>query len=322
MLSITTNGLTKRYGDFDALRDCSLTIPQGEVFGLLGPNGAGKTTLVRLLLGFIRPTRGTARIGDLNIVKETVAVRRQVAYLPGDARLPRHMKARELLDFFAGMQPYGDVERSLEVARRLDLDLRRRVAFMSTGMRQKLALAVVLGPRTPVLILDEPTANLDPTVRSEVLRMVAEARRGGRTVVFSSHVLSEIEDVCDSAAFLRRGSLVRSQRLSELRDRHLIRGSCELPLAPPEFAHSEVIAHQREQDRFLLDVSGQLTPVLQWLLEHPVRDLRIEPVRLKTVYDSVHRGELASGEASAAAAANVDDPDTAAQQTAAQRESA
>lgn len=303
MLSVETLGLGKRFGDFQALADCTLTVAAGEVFGLLGPNGAGKTTLIRLLLGFMRPTSGSAKVGELDVVSQSVEVRRQVAYLPGDARVPRHMKAKGLLEFFAAMHPLGNFQRSLDVAERLELDLSRRVAFMSTGMRQKLALAVVLGPSTPVLILDEPTANLDPTVRGEVLVMVREAQQEGRTVIFSSHVLSEIEDVCDRAVFLKHGRLVLSQKLVDLRDRHLVRGVSDRHLEPRDFGELSSVTHTQSEDgRFQLDVAGQLAPVLSWLLNSAgdggtgvggpriVRDLRIEPVRLRTVYDMVHRG--------------------------------
>lgn len=289
MSPVETSGLTKRFGDFDALRDCTLRVETGEVFGLLGPNGAGKTTLIRLLLGFMRPTSGSARVGGLDVVEQSVDVRRQVAYLPGDARLPGHMRARGLLAFFAGMHPSGSLPRSLEVAERLELDLTRRVAFMSTGMRQKLALAVVLGPRTPLLILDEPTANLDPTVRGEVLNMVAEARREGRTVIFSSHVLSEIEEVCDRVVLLRRGQLVLDQRLKDLRDRHLIRGLATGPLTPAVGPWSDsVVIETDDQGRVTVDVAGDLLPALRWLVEQKIEQVRIEPVRLKTVYQGVH----------------------------------
>ena len=137
---VQTNGLGKRYGDFDALIDCSVRVQRGDIFGLLGPNGAGKTTLIRLLLGYLRPSGGSARIGGVSTSEDGVGVRRQVAYLPGDARLPRHMRGTGVLKFFADMHGSGDFSRSLAVADRLELNLRRRVAFMSTGMRQKLAL--------------------------------------------------------------------------------------------------------------------------------------------------------------------------------------
>ena len=200
---IQTNGLTKRYGDLAALDACSLGVVRGEVFGLLGPNGAGKTTLLRLLLGYLKPTSGQAAIDGLDCYRQSVRVRRIVSYLPGEARLFRSMRGRQVLAFFAEIRPGGDLQRSEELAERLELELSRRVAYMSTGMRQKLALAATLAADTPLMILDEPTSNLDPTVRGIVLSLVSEARQRGRTIVFSSHVLSEVEAVCDRVAFLR-----------------------------------------------------------------------------------------------------------------------
>lgn len=301
MVFVETEGLSKRFGDFDALVNCTLRVEPGEVFGLLGPNGAGKTTLLRLLLGFLRPTGGSGRVGGVDILHDSVGVRRQVAYLPGDAHLPRHMKSHHLLRLFAELQPYGDYQRSLEIATRLELDLRRRVAFMSTGMRQKLALATVLGPRTPLLILDEPTANLDPSVRGEVLKLVQEAKGEGRTVIFSSHVLSEIEEVCDRAVFLRRGHLVLSQPLADLRARHLLRGMSRSRLHAPPFSPAATVQiQQRDDGRFVIDACGALEEVLAWLLQQgEITALQIEPVRLRTVYNAVHFGDR---EALAAAA--------------------
>ena len=176
--------LTKRFGDFTALKRCELSIEQGEVFGLLGPNGAGKSTLLRLVMGFIRPTEGRASLKGLDCYRQRVAVHQQVAYLPGDARLPKTMRGKAVLSFFSGLAGEDTLQRSFEIAERLDLDLSRWVAFMSTGMRQKLALSIALASQKPVLILDEPTANLDPTVRGEVLKIVTEAKTAGRTVVF------------------------------------------------------------------------------------------------------------------------------------------
>ncbi len=203
---IHCQGLTKSFREFVALADCDLQVPAGSIVGLLGPNGAGKTTLLRTLLGFQRPTSGTALVCGHDCVKESLKVRQQVAYLPGDARLFRSMTGRGILEIFSGLSPHGNLERSQRVAQRLDLDLRRRVMFMSTGMRQKLALSIVLGSVAPLIILDEPTANLDPNVRGEVIEMVREVRQSGRTAVMSSHIFSDIEDTCDEVVILRSGN--------------------------------------------------------------------------------------------------------------------
>lgn len=310
---VETTGLTKSYGDFTALRRCDLCVWEGEVFGLLGPNGAGKTTLLRLLLGFLFPTRGRATVGGLDTVTDSVAVRRLVSYLPGDARLPRHMRGLGVLEFFSRMQPDGDLQRSRGIAERLDLDLKPRVAFMSTGMRQKLALAAVLGARTPLLILDEPTANLDPTVRGDVLQMVSDARREGRTVMFSSHVLTEIEEVCDRVAFLRRGDLVRQQRMEDLKQRHRIvaRVPGAVPEIPPTLADQVLVSTDGEAGIVRIETAGDLAPLLAWLSTLGLQRMRVEPLGLRSIYDAVHRAEPDEGERADGATAGTGRADDA-----------
>ena len=327
-LAVRTVSLGKRYGTFDALHDCSLSIERNAIFGLLGPNGAGKSTLLRLLMGFLRPTSGQGLVFGIDPVRDGVAARRSVSYLPGDARLPRHMTGRGVLRFFADLHPAGDLGRSLAAAERLDLDLRRRVAFMSTGMRQKLALSVVFGPRTPLLILDEPTANLDPTVRGEVLAMVTEARAEGRTVILSSHVLSEIEDTCQRVAFLRGGRLAHQLRMADLFQRHRVTGksrrrAIEIPEAladrvrvsrldapsnpsrhgdhPPATDPATIDpavsrpgrgdgGDASREGRWCIDTAGDLAPLLNWLASQELYQVRVEPLGLRAVYDAVHFG--------------------------------
>lgn len=286
---VQTHSLTKRYRQVTALDDCSFEVQQGEVFGLLGPNGAGKTTLLRLLLGYLQPTSGSAIINDLDCQKQTVQVRHYVSYLPGDARLFRNMRGREALKFFAEVRPGGDVKRSYQFAERLELDLVRKVAYMSTGMRQKLALAATMASETPLLILDEPTANLDPTVRATVLKMVAEAKQQGRTVIFSSHVLSEVEEVCDRAVILRSGRLVHTQVMSDLRRRHRITATMkgELPAAPEE-VRQQLSITRKDNDRVMIETPGELAPLLGWLSTLNLAEVHIEPVGLRAVYDKYH----------------------------------
>jgi ABC-2 type transport system ATP-binding protein len=291
---LQTFSLTKRYGDFEALSGCTLTVRRGEIFGLLGPNGAGKTTLIRLLLGFLRPTSGRCEINGFDPLVDGVGVRRSVAYLPGDARLPRHMRGASVLRFFAEMHPSGDLERSQRIADRLELETRRHVAFMSTGMRQKLALSVVLALDTPLLILDEPTANLDPTIRAIVLDLVTEAREAGRTVIFSSHVLGEIEQTCDRVGFLRRGHLARKLIMSELFQRHRITAFSETSAVEiPETWRDRIsmtIEPRGDRFHYRIDTAGDLAALLPWLQSLSLQGMRIEPLGLRAVYDSVHFG--------------------------------
>ena len=289
---VETAGLTKRYGNFLALDSVDLSVAKGEVFGLLGPNGAGKTTLLRCLLGFLKASAGSAKINGLDCHRDSVAVHKLLAYLPGDARLFRRLSGKQTLRFFADVRPGGDFARALEYAERLELDTRRRVATMSTGMRQKLALAATLSMDVPLLILDEPTSNLDPTMRSEVGKLVTEAGQAGRTVLFSSHVMSEVEEVCDRVVIMRRGQLVHTQAMSELRRRHLIRAELKgaLPPAPPELA-SQLRISPRDNSHVTIETPGELAPLLGWLATLPLAEVCIEPVGLQAVYDEFHNGK-------------------------------
>ena len=287
---VRTVELTKAFGEFTALDRCSLSIPNGQVFGLLGPNGAGKTTLLRLLMGFMKPTSGHAFINSLDCHRQRTQVHRLVAYLPGDARLPRMMSGREALKFFCGLRPDADSARALQIADRLDLNLSRWVAFMSTGMRQKLALAIVLSIECPLLILDEPTANLDPTVRSEVIEMVAEAKSRGRTVILSSHVLSEIEEVCQRVGIVRGGRLVCDRSMHDLKAKHRIRGTQLAPGQPtvPPAEFTDAIEIRQLGNELVIDTSVELSKLLSWLEKISLGDLRIEPIGLRTVYEQFH----------------------------------
>ena len=290
---VETRGLSKHYKEVAALVDCTLDVDSGEILGLLGPNGSGKTTLLRTLLGFLKPTDGSARVFGHDCWNESVAVHRNVGYLPGDARLPRWMRGRDVLDFFSRVRVEGDSKRAFTLADRLDLDLTRRVAAMSTGMRQKLALASVMATGTPLLILDEPTANLDPTVRRDVLNLVAEAKAAGRTVVFSSHVLSEVEEACDRVVVLRKGRLVHTQVMRELKQRHRICATLcgKLAEVPSAIAGRITIEHDARANQVRIETEDELADLLSWLGTLPLDEVRIEPLGLRAVYEEFHTAQ-------------------------------
>src|SRR5690349_2055510 len=230
-----TEHLTKSYDGFRALDDLPLTVAPGEVLGLLGPNGSGKTTALRLILGFLRPSAGRAAVAGHDCWADGVRARRHLSYLPGELRLYENMTGRQLVRFLGELR--GD-ERRADVdalARRFDIDLDRPIAHLSSGMKRKVALLQVLVPHAPLLILDEPTNTLDPTMRDELLAQLRQARDGGQAVVFSSHVLGEVEQVCDRVAILQRGRLVHLQEMKELRQGRLVHVSFRgpAPAAPP-----------------------------------------------------------------------------------------
>ncbi|UUO06553.1 ABC transporter ATP-binding protein [Blastopirellula sp. J2-11] len=286
---LETNRLTKRYGDFLALDGVTLHVPTGQCCGVLGPNGAGKTTMFRLLLGFLRPTSGEAKIGGMDCQTRCLEVHRRLSYLPGDVRLFGEMRGREVLRFFADVHPCGSRVRAEDTAQRLDLDLKRRVAFMSTGMRQKLGLAIALSIDAPLLIFDEPTTSLDPNVRHEVVQMLSDAHEQGKTVVICSHVLSEIEDICQRAVIMRQGRIVHDQDLHAMRRRHVIRGVLTQPL--PQVPHeltSLIVDVRQTPETFQIETDGDLQPALAWLANLPATQIQISQLGLRAIYNRYH----------------------------------
>jgi len=290
---VSTHGLTKRYGTFTALDNCNTEVASQEVFGLLGPNGAGKTTLLRLLLGFLQPTDGRAQIGGFDCSSHSIQVRQRVAYLPGEARLYRRMKGADVLQFFAQMRPGGNLAKSRRLAQHLDLDLRRRVASMSTGMRQKLAITITLAHEAEVYILDEPTANLDPNVRRSVMEMVREKRQEGRSVLISSHVLSEMEESCDRVVILRHGKLVHTQVMSQLRQRHQIHATVNGQLAPVPQDLVDRIQLTVQGQQVQIDTQGDLADLMGWIAGQPLTELSVQRCGLSTIYEQYHSAEAA-----------------------------
>ena len=217
LAAIRTSGLTKDYGRGRGLFELDLQVAQQEVFGYLGPNGAGKTTTIRVLMGLIRPTAGSAYIFGLDCVRDAVDVKRRVGYLPGDVPQFGSLRGSEVIAYLGGMR--GGVDRKVvrALAERFDLDLGRRFREYSSGNKQKLAIVLAFMHRPDLLILDEPTSGLDPLNQQEFYALLRETREAGATIFLSSHVLSEVEHVCDRVGILRAGRLVKVADLEELR---------------------------------------------------------------------------------------------------------
>ena len=290
---IATFGLTKHYGHVRALRDLTMEIRPGEVYGLLGPNGSGKTTAIRLLLGLLRPTSGRAEVAGHSCWSDSLEVRRYVSYLPGELRLPGHMTGMGFLRFLSDLRGGAGLDRAVAIAEKvMKLDLRRRVRGFSTGMKQKLALSQAFADPVDVLILDEPTSALDPSARQDVLGLVQEARSAGQTVVFSGHVLSEVEQVADRVAIMRKGRLMHVEDMHARRNLRmvLVKFRPETAWVAPE----ELQLTRREQagEAVLFEHKGDAGPLLAWLASQEVDDLAIGTEDLKSLYDQYH-GPLA-----------------------------
>jgi ABC-2 type transport system ATP-binding protein len=282
--------LIKQYGSFRALDECELNVQEHSVFGLLGPNGSGKTTLIRCLLGYLKPTSGRASIQELDCCTESLLVRQRVGYLPAEPKLFRLMRGRDCIEFFTSMHPRGNKVSAFEIADRLALDLNRRVAFMSTGMRRKLSICCVLGCPSPLMILDEPTENLDPSVRFTVIELIRELHEQGSTILLCSHILSEIESLCDTVGVLRQGKIVRTARLDEVRTTHLLRG--ELSDARTLQSVPDGIRVLEAQGPYvLLEMAGTMDAYCGWISQCGLRNIRIELVGLRGLYQQYHHAQ-------------------------------
>ena len=306
---IRTRQLEKKYGHVAALCGLDLVIEPGEIYGLLGPNGSGKTTALRLLMGYLRPTSGSAQIAGLDCWRQSLAIRGHVGYLPGEMRLYPNLTGEQTVRFFTRLRQMVNLDRARQLAKQFDLPLTQRIEAMTTGTRQKLGLVLLLAHPTDLLILDEPTTGLDPTVRLRLLQLLRDAQAEGTTILFSSHVLNEVEQLCHRVGLLRDGELVAEERMDNLQEmrRVLIQFANPITIASPSnFSSpdgptpsgvdtlpgvSEVVATDLHIE---LTLRGPMEPLLKWLRHFEVRDLRIESGGLLTLYRQVHGEERLS----------------------------
>jgi ABC-type multidrug transport system fused ATPase/permease subunit len=284
---IVTQALTVYYGRHRGIDDLNMNVEQGEVYGFLGPNGAGKTTTLRVLLDIIRPTSGTATMFGLDCQKEGPAIRRRVGYLPGELSLYQQLRAEQYLRMLNAVR--GQPADGTEIAglcERLDLDPTRRMRTYSRGNKQKIGLVAAFMGRPELLLLDEPTSGLDPLVQQSVLDLVREARDDGRTVLMSSHVLSEVQSVCDRVGIIRDGSLAATQRLEDLIQEQLHRLTMRFERMPPDGAFDRDGTREigRGDQTVTLEVRGDVGRLLSVAVQYGVVELETHQVNLEDVF--------------------------------------
>ncbi len=272
---IETEKLTKYYGPHRGIIDIDLRVDQGEVFGFLGPNGAGKTTTIRTLLDHIRPTSGRARIFGIDTTADPVATHRRIGYLPGEFTLYDRLTGGQTIEYFGNLRGGVDPAYRASLIERLDVDPSRKFKEYSKGNKQKIGLVIALQHRPELLILDEPTAGLDPLVQRAFYELVREAQAEGRTVFLSSHILSEVERTCDRVAIVREGRLVRTGRVDTLRDiaHHQVELRFVDSVPVSEFATLPGVSDVAVDDHTLrMRVAGSMTPVVRAAARHELLD--------------------------------------------------
>jgi ABC-2 type transport system ATP-binding protein len=272
--AIRTEGLSKRYGSFDALSDLNIEVAEGEVLGFLGPNGAGKSTTIRLLLGLARPSAGRAEIFGLDCRRRAVQAHRRVAYVPGEANLWPSLTGAETLHLLGRVQGRVDEGYRRVLIERFDLDPSKKVRAYSKGNRQKVLLVAALMSRPDLLLLDEPTSGLDPLMEQVFRECVQEARASGQSVFLSSHILSEVEALCDRVAILREGRLVEIGTLEQMRHLSALTVEVLFDNEPPDLAGVPgVIRAEVSGRRVQLQVQGPIEALIAALAGTGVREL-------------------------------------------------
>lgn len=286
---ISVDHLTRSYGQRRGVIDLDFAVQEGEIFGFLGPNGAGKTTAIRVLMGLLKPTSGSAHILGLDCWSESTRVKELVGYLPGDIRLYEKMTGHEFLDFFAAFRGGGDDARRKSLVDRLEVDLASQIRQLSRGNRQKIGLVQAFMHDTPILIMDEPSSGLDPLMQTGLLDLLREERSRGKTIFLSSHALPEVERVADRVGIIRDGLLVAVEDVAQLKATRERRMTVTLhePVSLESLLaldNVRILSAESEGCHVELAVRGDLRPLLKALACLPVADLVFGPPDLESVF--------------------------------------
>lgn len=294
------NKLTKRYGTERGVENIDLAIKKGEVFGFLGPNGAGKTTAIRTIMNFLRPSSGRATILGLDSVKDATKLKARVGYLAGDFEMYDNLTGRQYLEFIANLRHSEDPEAQITtLADVLEANLGKKIGTLSRGNMQKIALIAALLHDPDVLILDEPTTGLDPLIQNQFYNLVRERTKRGQTVFMSSHILSEVQTICDRVGFMKEGKLVEvvdvnKARRSNKKEVRLVVHAGTKPMQLPKFKQLEIITHTKSELRFITAEPSK--SLLRWLYVQPADDVTIQRVSLEDMflklYGSVGQGDV------------------------------
>lgn len=298
-IRIKTERLTKRYGRSPkpALSDLSLQIKAGEVYGFLGPNGAGKSTTIRTLMNFIQPTSGSAQILGMDIVKDSVAIKRSVGYLSSDMAMYPKMTGTQFLRYVGELHGIQDFSYQRELLKRFETDGNKRLGALSRGNKQKFAIVQAFMHKPDVLILDEPSSGLDPLMQEEFYKLLDEARQRGAAVFMSSHIMSEVQRVCDRVGIIRDGKLLTERNIKEMEKDAAHTLEVTFKSKPPvkelsRVAGVEVTAQTEHQ--VTLHVRGELPPLLAELSKYDVIKLDARQLDLEDLFMRFYSGEEAS----------------------------
>lgn len=290
MSAIIIKNLTKSYGEHRGIENVSFSVEEGEIFGFIGPNGAGKSTTIRTLLALIHPTSGSAEIFGKDCIRQAPEIAKDVGYLPGESAYYDNMTVRELVRYAADLYGIKCDDKIKELSKRLNLDLSRKIADLSLGNKKKIGIVCALLHSPRLIILDEPTSGLDPLIQQEFFNILKEENKRGATIFFSSHVLSEVQKICDRVAILKDGKMIGVQKISELRANSHKKISVTADEIPAGYFNLNGISnYQQDGSTASFMFMGNIADVLAKLSALNVHDLFIEEPALEEIFMHYYR---------------------------------
>ncbi|MFO8052320.1 MAG: ABC transporter ATP-binding protein [Thermoplasmatota archaeon] len=285
---IRINRLTKYYGKARGIIDVDLSVEKGEIFGFLGPNGAGKSTTIRTILDYIRPTSGSAMVNGMDPTKEGANVRRSVGYLPSDFGTYKSMTCRDYLETLLNMMEHKGSNRIEELSERFQLDLKRKIKEFSRGNRQKVGLVSAFMHSPELVILDEPTTGLDPLMQQEFYNLVREEKAKGNTVFLSSHILTEVEAICDRVGIIKEGKLIVVEKMRTFKEKtgKIMQVTFENDVSSDEFRKIDgiTLVERTGKNELKITVAKNIDEVIKALAKHSVKDLDYEDMSLESLF--------------------------------------
>lgn len=285
---IETKSLSKDYlnGEVKALRNLNLKIKEGEIFGFIGPNGAGKTTTIKLLLDLVRPTEGSAKIFGLDINKNSVIIRQNIGFLPGEIFLQENISGIECIKYFSGFKQKTEVQYLKSLIKTLGLDVNKKVGDYSKGNKQKLAIILAMMHKPKLLVLDEPTAGLDPLNQQAFYSLIEETKRWGTTTFFSTHILEEAEKICDRVGIIKNGKLLNIEDIDDFKDKNIrnIYIETEEPIPLLEFRAVGIKKATKTKDGYHLITVGKNGDVIKKIAKFKIKDIKVSEPSLEEIF--------------------------------------
>jgi len=285
---IKLTNVTKLYGRHRGIDGVNLSVQANEIFGFLGPNGAGKTTTIRCIMDFIRPSQGSVKVFGKDMHTNSVQAKAKIGFLPADSMLYPKWTGQDHSDYYGNLRSNANIS---ELANRLDLDLNVQVRHLSTGNKQKLALALAMLGKPDLLIMDEPTKGLDPLLQQEIYNILHEYKRGGGTVFVSSHNLPEVEKICDRVGVIKDGTIVASETMQSIRAKsiHIVTVSTTNKIALDDFKSPKTEIIHYSEKHIILKVHGNINPTVQAASRYKLKDLEVTHANLEDIFLEYYR---------------------------------